>query len=350
MSEVIDIVKKTCTKCGEEKIENIENFRIRKQSGKYISQCRECLKKDNSKYHKLHNKKIKYNPPQRNFPEEKECTKCGIVKKLNKDNYHYNSGKYDFTSACKSCVNKQNSERYEDNLKKQGKIKKIIIKIDKNAIDKICTKCGILKNIKNDYHYDKNAGSSGLYDAVCKTCVNEYNRVRLSTPENKIKKAKQDKAYRANNNDKLKEQRQKKRKEPKNKIRHSISSSILKSLKLRNKRKNGSISDYLSYSIDELVQHIESQFESWMTWKNQGVYNPNTWDDNDSSTWVWNIDHIIPHSDFEYESMEDEEFKKCWALSNLRPYSAKQNIIDGTRRVRHIKKRKNKLNCIENNQ
>lgn len=29
--------------------------------------------------------------------------------------------------------------------------------------------------------------------------------------------------------------------------------------------------------------------------------------------------------------MEDEEFKKCWALSNLRPYSAKQNIIDGAR-------------------
>jgi hypothetical protein len=30
--------------------------------------------------------------------------------------------------------------------------------------------------------------------------------------------------------------------------------------------------------------------------------------------------------------MVDEEFKKCWALSNLRPLSAKQNILDGNRR------------------
>jgi len=30
--------------------------------------------------------------------------------------------------------------------------------------------------------------------------------------------------------------------------------------------------------------------------------------------------------------MEDENFKKCWALENLRPLSAKQNIIEGNRR------------------
>lgn len=29
--------------------------------------------------------------------------------------------------------------------------------------------------------------------------------------------------------------------------------------------------------------------------------------------------------------MEDDNFKRCWALENLRPYSAKQNIIDGAR-------------------
>lgn len=29
--------------------------------------------------------------------------------------------------------------------------------------------------------------------------------------------------------------------------------------------------------------------------------------------------------------MEDENFKKCWALSNLRPLSAKQNVLDGNR-------------------
>jgi len=65
------------------------------------------------------------------------------------------------------------------------------------------------------------------------------------------------------------------------------------------------------------------------------IYNANTWDDSDSSTWTWQIDHIIPQSTFAYSSMEDEAFKKCWSLDNLRPLSAKQNYLDGVRRVRH---------------
>ncbi len=69
-----------------------------------------------------------------------------------------------------------------------------------------------------------------------------------------------------------------------------------------------------------------------MNWENQGIYNINTWDDNDSSTWTWQLDHIIPQSKLPYTSMEDENFQKCWALENLRPYSAKQNIKDGNRR------------------
>jgi len=29
---------------------------------------------------------------------------------------------------------------------------------------------------------------------------------------------------------------------------------------------------------------------------------------------------------FHYENPEDEEFKKCWALNNLRPLKAKENL------------------------
>jgi hypothetical protein len=57
-----------------------------------------------------------------------------------------------------------------------------------------------------------------------------------------------------------------------------------------------------------------------------------TWNDNDLTTWTWQIDHVIPHSKFNYISMEDREFQDCWVLNNLRPYSAKQNILDGNRR------------------
>jgi hypothetical protein len=104
--------------------------------------------------------------------------------------------------------------------------------------------------------------------------------------------------------------------------------------KNNNLNKNGrSCWKLVGYSKEEYIKHIESLFENWMNWSNQGVYNPETWDDNDSSTWVWQLDHIICQSKLSYTDFECENFKKCWALSNLRPYSAKQNIIDGNRRV-----------------
>ena len=100
-------------------------------------------------------------------------------------------------------------------------------------------------------------------------------------------------------------------------------------------KNNESCIKHLTYSINELVLHLEKQFEPWMNWKNRGKYDPKIWDDNDSSTWRWNVDHIIPRSTFKYTSMDCDEFKKCWALNNLRPLSAKQNILDGARRTRH---------------
>lgn len=69
-----------------------------------------------------------------------------------------------------------------------------------------------------------------------------------------------------------------------------------------------------------------------------GKYDAKLWKDDDKSTWTWNIDHIIPQSDLPYTSMKDENFKICWSLNNLRPYSAKQNIEEGAKKIRHKKK------------
>jgi len=118
-------------------------------------------------------------------------------------------------------------------------------------------------------------------------------------------------------------------------IKSSISHSIW--VRLKSKKNNKSCLNYLSYSISDLKLHLEKQFEPWMNWINYGRYKADDWNDNDQSTWKWQIDHIIPQSDLPYLSMEDDNFKKCWALENLRPYSAKQNLVDGVRRTRHIK-------------
>jgi len=118
---------------------------------------------------------------------------------------------------------------------------------------------------------------------------------------------------------------------PEQKLRHNISCRIRKAI-----RKNGeSMVDILPYTIKELRMHLESQFESRMTWDNWGKYSPKTWDDNDKSTWTWQVDHIVCQSDLPYDSMKHTNFKKCWSLDNLRPLSAKQNVMDGVNRVRH---------------
>jgi hypothetical protein len=56
-----------------------------------------------------------------------------------------------------------------------------------------------------------------------------------------------------------------------------------------------------------------------MTWENHGIY--------DSKRDTWQIDHIIPHSSFHYETMDCDEFRKCWVLENLKPLKAIDNII-----------------------
>jgi hypothetical protein len=68
---------------------------------------------------------------------------------------------------------------------------------------------------------------------------------------------------------------------------------------------------YLDYSIEQLKNHIEAQFESWMNWNNRGTYIADHWDDNDPTTWTWQLDHIIPQSELPYSSMEDENFRIC---------------------------------------
>lgn len=120
-------------------------------------------------------------------------------------------------------------------------------------------------------------------------------------------------------------------------LRHITSFLIYLGLKKRNLTKDGKSGwAALPYTVKELRAHLESQFEPWMTWDNWGKYDPETFDSNPR----WQLDHIIPQSDFQFKEMGDEEWLKCWNLNNLRPLSAKQNVLDGTRRTRHGSKKK----------
>ncbi len=121
------------------------------------------------------------------------------------------------------------------------------------------------------------------------------------------------------------------------KLRSRVSNSINFYLKKSFSSKNNqSIISFLPYSIEDLQKHLESQFEPWMSWENWGMYHSDTWDDKDPSTWTWQIDHIIPHSTFKYQSMTENSFKECWSLENLRPLSSKKNLLDGCRKEKNM--------------
>jgi hypothetical protein len=83
-------------------------------------------------------------------------------------------------------------------------------------------------------------------------------------------------------------------------------------------RKGGSPSfQLLGFTIEDLMAHLERQFREGMTWDNYGQ---------------WHVDHIRPLASFSYEKPDDLEFKLAWALTNLRPLWAKDNIAKGGRR------------------
>lgn len=61
----------------------------------------------------------------------------------------------------------------------------------------------------------------------------------------------------------------------------------------------------VDYTLEDLMEHLGSQFDDKMNWENYGSY--------------WHVDHARPRSLFKYTSPEDLEFKECWALKNLQP-------------------------------
>lgn len=75
----------------------------------------------------------------------------------------------------------------------------------------------------------------------------------------------------------------------------------------------------VGYTLDDLRRHLRRQFVKGMTWDNYGT--------------DWHIDHILPRASFTFTSPDEEGFKACWALTNLRPLWSELNIKKGAKRL-----------------
>ncbi len=231
--------------------------------------------------------------------DTKKCSgECGEFKKLDcfSKNQYY----------CKSCASKSARKYRQEN---QGKVKEYNKKWAEENKD---------KKKENSIKFKKQ--NNEKYKKITKKANKKW---REKNPE-KIRKI--------NNRWEVKRRKS----DPAFRIHKNVSQSIRSILKNNGSSKGGnSVIKYLPYTFDELIRHLENQFEPWMTRENHGTYKTKYWDDNDPATWKWQLDHIIPQSDLPFQSMEDENFFKAWNLSNLRPLSAKQNLLEGVSRARH---------------
>ncbi len=241
-------------------------------------------------------------------------------------------------------------------------------------IIKVCSKCS---KAKETTLFSKDKRAKDGFDSRCKECKNkslanwrgknpekhkeavvkwrrenpEKNRAKVrkwqrANPEkrkvlhkkwrekNKQKISNWSKQWRAKNSEKIKaydklrhktEHFRKQRKDKYNTLRGKLNTLMSNGVRacLLGKKSNKRWELLVAYSVDQLKRHLERHFMPGMNWNNYGKDG-------------WHIDHIIPKARFNFTYPEDLDFKKCWALKNLQPLWAKENLIKHTKINEHF--------------
>lgn len=196
----------------------------------------------------------------------------------------------------------------------------------------MCSKC---KKEKDQSEFFKNkARSNGLHNQ-CKRCFCDYiyksrkskkgkeylRKYRKTKKAMEYRKAysitEKNRAYRREytKTEKYKKWRRlysvkRSKMDPAFRVDHGMRTLVCRGL--RNKKAGRSWENLVGYTTQDLIIHLEKQFDEHMTWDNYGPY--------------WHVDHIIPKSSFHYKTAEEESFKKCWALDNLQPMEKMENL------------------------
>jgi hypothetical protein len=230
-----------------------------------------------------------------------ECIICETTEKR-----HHSKG------MCKNCYQRVWCEENSEKIKKKNK------KLKEENPEKY------KERNRKKYHKNKEKNierSKRSSEKRKKEDLEEYKKARKKSSEkwyknNSEKVKKYCKKYCKENPERTKKyQREyvlkKLHTNPHFKLKCNISTSIWTRLRKRLSSKKGkSTWNFLPYTVDDLIQHLEELFAEGMSWDNYGK---------------WHVDHKKPDSLFNYKNVDDEEFQKCWALENLQPLWAKDN-------------------------
>lgn len=126
----------------------------------------------------------------------------------------------------------------------------------------------------------------------------EVNKERIAAKrkeydkKNKERIAAKKKQYRDANKDKINEwfrnyRKMRRETDPLFKLKCNIRVGIRRAFKRKYFTKNSRTFEILGCTPEQFKQHLEKQFQPWMTWDNYGLYNGR-------AEYGWDIDHIIP--------------------------------------------------------
>lgn len=221
-----------------------------------------------------------YRATKKKPPRKYTCERCGNEGECN------GRGRHKYCEDCKVIVKREQGRANDANRRQRTIV----------GLPYTCEICA--------EEFIRNHGKQ----VVCKDCVKIVNaeRGRRWAKENPDK-------VRAN----AKAHNDKRRSTPKGHLEWTMRTAVRRALG-GNEKAGRRTFDLLGYTADELKRHLEAQFTEGMSWENYGE---------------WHIDHRIPLAAHEYESAECPDFKRAWALTNLQPLWALENMSKGAKRL-----------------
>lgn len=225
----------------------------------------------------------------------KTCTACGATKPATTEHFFAEKrGKYGVRAKCKDCFMAASKEWKRAN------------------------RARVRANKRRRYHANADRHRAEMRARYHREPEYHRKRARRWREENPERAKAKDRAWAEENPEKAREKWRRASERRKRDRRWTLSNRISRAIarSLDGGKRGRPWESLVGYSVDDLTAHLEAQFQPGMTWENRGE---------------WHIDHIIPLSAFNYTKPEHPDFRRAWALSNLRPLWAKENMSKGAR-------------------
>lgn len=322
---------KLCLICGENKsIEAFHHDRSRKD-GRF-PYCKKCKKTPFAKRvglakHQAAESTKPIMPP----PSTKTCYRCSETKV--REEFHNDKrrpdGKY---PICAKCYNTDGKKRAQKRREEKERLAG-----PQDPKTKVCPCCGQRKPLEGFYTSPYSLTGRNSH---CIACIRTKAKLRYRTEtayrEKAIKSSKEQKLHdkqqgidrkrewkaRYPDRAKASNRRQQERamSTPQGRIEKRVLTIVRATVRYRAGlcQQPTDWTGVLGYSFDDLKIRLETLFTEGMTWDRLAAGDIE-------------IDHIIPRCAFHYETVEDEDFRRCWALSNLQPLWVKDNAAKGDR-------------------